>query len=153
MNYNELTRPKYELNYFPLAEKLQKFNESHYEAMQSLNDTINQGIDIFNHNLIDKGKQKDTAKMIINAVCDYFETSLDAIIKNGRKSEFVKAKYIIIYFLRKYTHFSLMQIGKYFKNIHHTTVMYADNKVKDYIDIDKDYRNVIRDIQAMFIYV
>ena len=80
-------------------------------------------------------------KLIINQVADYFNLPPENVICTKRKKEYIKAKHIAMYALRKFTDFSLSEIGYNFNNKDHSTVLHAIRSVNNQRDIYKNYRN------------
>lgn len=80
-------------------------------------------------------------------VCDYFELSLEDIVKKCRKREIVKARQIAMYFAKKMTGFTLAKIGKEIGRKNYATVIHSHNTVKDLMDTDKNYNGNVSEIE------
>jgi len=85
-------------------------------------------------------------KLIINQVADYFNLPPENVICTKRKREYIKAKHIAMYALRKFTDFSLREIGYNFNNKDHSTVLHAIKSVNNQRDIYRDYRDDLNHI-------
>jgi chromosomal replication initiator protein len=81
--------------------------------------------------LIPEGAEPEiTSSLIIAQTASYFGVSLDDIAGPSRGRHLVLARQIAMYLCRELTSMSLPQIGKEFGGRDHTTVMYADRKIK-----------------------
>ena len=60
----------------------------------------------------------------------YSEFTIDEICGTNRSRNLVLARQIAMYLCRELTELSLPRIGKQFGNRDHTTVMYADRKIR-----------------------
>ena len=90
----------------------------------------------------------DEALRIIKIVCDYFDISMDAVLGHRKQQEVVSARHWAMYLIRDTLGITYSSIGQYFMYRKmtrsgeritmfkdHATVMYACNKVKDYIQV------------------
>jgi chromosomal replication initiation ATPase DnaA len=68
---------------------------------------------------------------IINIVSEYTTIPQKSIVSNRRHAEWVYARYLCIFFIRKYTMMSLNNIGNLIGNKHHTTIIHALQTFKD----------------------
>ncbi len=73
---------------------------------------------------------------IATLVSDYFKINLDDVRKTGRKRENTQARQISMRLAKMFTHDSLYLIGEYFNGRDHTTVIHANQTVKDLCDTD-----------------
>jgi len=84
--------------------------------------------------------------IIIEAVLDVFNTSIDKIKEKGRSQKIRQARQIMQYYLREYTTLSLSDIGKQ-TGRDHATVLYSCKTVIKDISVSKDvevYVNKVR---------
>ncbi len=79
----------------------------------------------------DDHAQEITADQIINATADYFMFSVDELISKSRNRKLVNARQIAMYLLRELTEMSLPKIGQALGGRDHTTVMYAERKIRE----------------------
>jgi len=93
-------------------------------------------------------KKVNTVENIRDVVCDYFSLSVDAISTKSRKREVVQARQIAMYLSKQLTRSSLASIGLAIGQRDHATVLHACKIVNDLMDIDKDFRNSILEIEA-----
>lgn len=79
----------------------------------------------------DDHAQEITADQIINATADYFTFSVEELISKSRNRKLVNARQIAMYLLRELTEMSLPKIGQALGGRDHTTVMYAERKIRE----------------------
>ncbi len=77
------------------------------------------------------GEPEITAALIIAQTAAFFGVSLEDLTGPSRGRHLVLARQIAMYLCRELTPMSLPKIGAEFGNRDHTTVMYANNKIKD----------------------
>ncbi|OEX92144.1 chromosomal replication initiation protein DnaA [Corynebacterium sp. BCW_4722] len=80
--------------------------------------------------LPDEGDVNITADTIKEAAAEYFEVSADQLIGAGKTRQVAHARQIAMYLCRELTELSLPKIGDEFGGKDHTTVMYADRKIR-----------------------
>jgi chromosomal replication initiator protein len=66
----------------------------------------------------------------------------------SRKREIVQARQIAMYLSKQLTNNSLATIGKTIGQRDHATVMHACNVVSDQMDIDKNFRLTVQEIES-----
>ncbi|MGI5950578.1 MAG: chromosomal replication initiator protein DnaA [Brooklawnia sp.] len=81
--------------------------------------------------LIPMGAEAEvTAPIIINETANYFGIDREDLIGPSRTQTLVTARQIAMYLCRELTDLSLPKIGQEFGGKDHTTVMYADRKIR-----------------------
>lgn len=90
----------------------------------------------------------NTVEKIRDVVCEHFALSVDAISTKSRKREVVQARQIAMYLSKQLTKSSLTSIGSTIGQRDHATVLHACKIVTDLMDIDKNFRNNVREIEA-----
>ncbi len=80
--------------------------------------------------IIGAKKRVTSAKKIAESVASFYNISMEDLIKQSRKKEFVKPRQIAMYLIRKELDNSFPSIGDFFGGRDHTTVMHAVDKVK-----------------------
>jgi len=98
-------------------------------------------------------KPEFSCDMIKQVVAEYFGLSMKDFESNSRKRKIVQARQISMYLAKKYTKASLETIGKRIGNKDHATVIYSLNVVKNLIDVDKKFRYLVHDIEALLVEV
>lgn len=83
---------------------------------------------------------------ILNTVCQQFGVSVTDILGRNRDRVIAAPRQVAMYFLRKYTHRKLSQIGVIFGR-DHSTVVYGIQVVKDLCDTDAQFSQLVSDIE------
>ena len=81
--------------------------------------------------LLDDGAQEITASQVLQATAEYFDVTIDDLRSKSRSRTLVNARQIAMYLLRELTDTSLPRIGQELGDRDHTTVMYADRKIRN----------------------
>ena len=82
--------------------------------------------------LIPDGNEPEiTAPLIIAQTASYFGLSIDDLCGPSRSRNLVTGRQIAMYLCRELTDLSLPKIGQQFGGRDHTTVMYANNRIRD----------------------
>jgi len=84
---------------------------------------------------------------IINKVCDYYQVKPSVIKGKKRNKEFVKPRHLAMFLLKSELGLSYVEIGRWFSNRDHTSVMHAKNKIEEMIDEDEMFANELQDIK------
>ncbi|MCX7492144.1 chromosomal replication initiator protein DnaA [Corynebacterium sp. P6129] len=88
-------------------------------AMSALSDIMPEAADI-----------EITANTIIEVTADYFNISVKELCGTGKARPIARARQLAMYLCRELTDLSLPKIGASFGGKDHTTVMYADRKIR-----------------------
>lgn len=72
-----------------------------------------------------------------------YHLSFKELSIKSRKEEIKNARFLTMYFLKVKAKYTLVYIGKKFGGRHHTTVMNAIQKVKDWMGTEKEYRSTV----------
>ncbi len=83
---------------------------------------------------------------IINAVSNYYKITPDEIYGNSRTAAIAMARQIAMYICREQTNLSLPKIGQLFGNRDHTTVMYANRRVAEWMNERRYVYNQVTEI-------
>ncbi len=81
--------------------------------------------------LLDDGAQEITASQVLQATAEYFDVTIEDLRSKSRSRTLVNARQIAMYLLRELTEMSLPRIGQELGDRDHTTVMYADRKIRN----------------------
>jgi len=84
-----------------------------------------------------------TIDLIQKKVAEDFNLSLSELKTKKRNKNIVLPRQIAMYLSRELTNFSLPEIGEYFGGMDHTTVLYACDKIKSFLNKDRDFKNKI----------
>jgi chromosomal replication initiator protein len=94
-------------------------------------------------------KKTFTVDMIQNVVSDYFRVDLKDIHSKSRKKEIVEARHVAIHLAKKYTNGSYSLIGNLIGKRDHASALHADRSIRDRLDIDKNFRSTMSDIETI----
>ncbi len=75
-------------------------------------------------------KRSVSAKRIMEIVAEFYNVSVDDLIKQSRKREYVTPRQVAMYIIRKELETSLPMIGEFFGGRDHTTVIHAIDKIQ-----------------------
>lgn len=115
-------------------------------------------------NLMNKPLTKETAKEVLSGVfdtssrtidapliktivCSHFSINVADIESSKRTKNLAHPRQIAMYLCRELTELSLPNIGKYFGNRDHTTVMHACDKISNDMLKDENLRNTISELK------
>ncbi len=74
---------------------------------------------------------------VIKKICDHFDVKQSEVRGRGRNKELVYPRHIAMYFLKDSLNLSYVEIGKWFSNRDHTSVMHAKNKIEKMLEEDE----------------
>ena len=94
----------------------------------------------------DSADRQITAAAIIEVTADYFNIDVDTLRGSGKKRAVAHARQLAMYLCRELTELSLPKIGEQFGGKDHTTVIYADRKIRKEMT---EKRNTYDEIQAL----
>jgi chromosomal replication initiator protein len=77
----------------------------------------------------------------------YFNISITELISNKKKRIYSYPRHLAIYLSRKYTAYSIQEIGQSFGHKDHSTVIYAIKRIEKLRIKDKETRNTIKQIE------
>ena len=104
------------------------------------------------HEVIDKSQHHEqkpiTIESIISKVCDYYNIDESSVQSKSRKHEIVQARQISMYLAKKYLDYSTSKIGAYIGKRDHATVLHACNMVRDQIQVDKNFKADMENIES-----
>ena len=81
----------------------------------------------------DGGDSQISVSMIMSETASYFGLSLEELCSTSRTRQLVQARQIAMYLTRELTDLSLPKIGQAFGGRDHTTVMHANNKIRNHM--------------------
>ncbi|MDR0826568.1 MAG: hypothetical protein LBN33_01640 [Desulfovibrio sp.] len=91
-------------------------------------------------------RSKLTPAAIVNNVAEHFSVSPEDIIGKKRDKKISLPRHIAIFLCRDMLGLSLVQIGNFFSERDHTSILYSVNKMAKLLDSDKDMHKVANDI-------
>jgi chromosomal replication initiator protein len=83
---------------------------------------------------------------IINAVATYYKITPDDLYGSSRIAAIALARQIAMYICREQTNLSLPKIGQLFGGRDHTTVMYAQRKIAEFMSERRYVYNQVTEI-------
>lgn len=89
-----------------------------------------------------------TIEEIIEKVCAHYNLEESAIHTKTRKREIVQARQIAMYLAKKHTDHSSSKIGQLIGNRDHATVLHACKIMKDLVEVDKNFKNEVAEIES-----
>ena len=92
------------------------------------------------------GKAEITSGLIISQTASYFGLSTEDICGQSRTHVLVTARQIAMYLCRELTDMSLPKIGQQFGGRDHTTVMYADRKIRGLLSERRSVFNQVTEL-------
>jgi len=87
--------------------------------------------------------KKISVGQIQKAVTDYYTIKVNSLLSKKRTKDIVLARQVAIYLSRELTDLSLTSIGEAFGRRDHTTIIHSYTKIKNKIEKDKDFKNII----------
>ena len=93
--------------------------------------------------IISSKKRVTSAKKIAEMVAEFYNVSMEDLVKQSRKKEFVKPRQVAMYLIRKELENSFPSIGDFFGGRDHTTVMHAVEKVDNLIKEKETFKQEV----------
>lgn len=88
-------------------------------------------------------KKVTSAKKIAEVVAEFYNISMEDLIKQSRKKEFVKPRQIAMYLIRRELDSSFPSIGDFFGGRDHTTVMHAVEKMESLVKEKESFKQEV----------
>ena len=98
------------------------------------------------HDLFQEQKATLTIDDIQRIVCEHLGVSEEQMRGQTRKRDIVRARQVAMYLAKKHTQHSLKDIGLHFGGRDHSTVIHANNTVKDRMGEDESFRDTVEAI-------
>ena len=89
-----------------------------------------------------------TPKSVVDVVCSYYDVKEDDLRGQKKNREIAFPRQIAMYILRDMTDLSYLKIAEFFGKKDHTTVIYAEEKIKNQIKEDIELKRIVEDIEA-----
>ncbi len=99
--------------------------------------------------LVQPKARQITAQVVMQTVSDYYDITVDDLIKQSRRREITVPRQIAMYLTRELTTMSLPQIGQSFGNRDHSTVLHACKQVESNIRETPSIASVVNDIKGL----
>ena len=91
-----------------------------------------------------------TIEEIVEKVCEHYKLDVSVLSSKSRKREVVQVRQIAMFLVKKHTELSTSKIGHFIGNRDHATVLHACKIVKDLVEVDKDIKAEIEEIEMSF---
>ncbi len=91
-----------------------------------------------------------TIEEIIAKVCEYYKMDESVLHTKSRKREIVQVRQVAMFLAKKHTDISTSKIGHLIGNRDHATVLHACKIMKDLVEVDKEIRADIEEIETSF---
>ncbi|WP_221339805.1 chromosomal replication initiator protein DnaA [Corynebacterium choanae] len=118
-------------------------------AAASLNNeplTVDSAKHALSHILPDEADMQITPEVILEVAAEYFNLSTDELTGPGRTKRVTHPRQLAMYLCRELTDLSLPSIGRAFGGRDHTTVMYADQKIREKLAANRDTLDEIQQL-------
>jgi chromosomal replication initiator protein len=86
-------------------------------------------------------------RVIIKAVATRYNVTTESLKGKRRTNNVVVPRQVAMYLIRTLTSSPLAEIGRYFGNRDHTTVLYACDRVKDMVETDVEVARAVQDLE------
>ena len=113
-----------------------------YQQMENRGLVLDQAKTIL-ASIISSKKRVTSAKKIAEMVAEFYNVSMEDLVKQSRKKEFVKPRQVAMYLIRKELENSFPSIGDFFGGRDHTTVMHAVEKVDNLIKEKETFKQEV----------
>lgn len=100
-----------------------------YQQMENKDLSLDQAKQIL-ASMVSPKKKITSIRKISSLVAEFYNISVDDLIKQSRRKEFVKPRQIAMFVVRKELESSFPTIGEFFGGRDHTTVMHAVDKIQ-----------------------
>lgn len=110
-----------------------------YQQMQNRGLVLEQAKNILG-SIVGAKKRLTSARKISEVVAEFYNISIEDLVKQSRKKEFVKPRQIAMYIIRKELDSSFPSIGDFFGGRDHTTVMHAVEKIQDQLNLKESFK-------------
>ncbi len=100
--------------------------------------------------ILPQADNRSSAAEIIKTVARHYGLKVAEIKSRNNSKQIAFPRQVAMYLCKKLTDLSYPEVGKQFNNKHHSTVMYAVDKVEQLRETDDDLDRTIRTIQEHF---
>jgi len=111
-----------------------------HSQMHNAQPTLEKTKDVLSSLISQPKKRGLTPKKIMEASAVYYNVTMEDLIKQSRRKEFVKPRQVAMYLIRKELETSLPSIGEFFGGRDHTTVIHAVHKVGEIVKTEESFK-------------
>ncbi|HEX8331903.1 MAG TPA: helix-turn-helix domain-containing protein [Segetibacter sp.] len=100
-------------------------------------------------------KEEITPEKIIKEVCKYFNVTPLTLKQQNRRRNVASARKVSMYLVRNNFYLALREVGRYFGNRDHTTVIHSINAVREQLEsrFDNEYKDCFSWLESKGIHV
>lgn len=91
-------------------------------------------------------KKQITIELIMQVVAKHFNLKPEELRSQSRTARISLPRQLAMYLAREHTGMSFQSIGHYFNRKDHSTVIYACNRIKDALEVNKELRSIVEKI-------
>lgn len=113
-----------------------------YQQMENRNLNLDQAKSILGSSVSAK-KKITTIKKIAMSVADFYNITIEDLIKQSRRKEYVKPRQIAMYVSRKELGSSFPVIGEFYGGRDHTTVMHGVEKIEKLVAVTESLKQEV----------
>ncbi len=113
-----------------------------YQQMENKGLVLEQAKTILS-SIVGSKKRVTSVKKIAEMVAEFYNISMEDLLKESRKKEFVKPRQVAMYIIRKELDNSFPSIGDFFGGRDHTTVMHAVEKVENLVSTKESFKQEV----------
>ena len=113
-----------------------------YQQMENRGLVLEQAKNIL-ASIVGSKKRVTSVKKIAESVAEFYNISMEDLIKQSRKKEYVKPRQIAMYLIRKELDNSFPSIGDFFGGRDHTTVIHAVDKINKLISQKDSFKQEV----------
>ena len=113
-----------------------------YQQMENRGLVLDQAKTIL-ASIVSTKRKVTSVKKIAESVAQFYNITIEDLIKQSRKKEFVKPRQVAMYLIRKELDNSFPSIGDFFGGRDHTTVMHAVEKVENLINTKESFKQEV----------
>jgi chromosomal replication initiator protein len=117
-----------------------------YSSLTSIEINIDTVKNILKDIIQEKNKEI-TVEEIQKKICSNYNIKISELKSTKRLKTLVEPRQIAMYLSRKLTNLSLPEIGKEFGGKDHSTVIHAVKKIKEKAEKDKEFKNIITNLE------
>ena len=113
-----------------------------YQQMENRGLVLDQAKTIL-ASIVSNKKRMTSPKKIAESVAQFYSISMEDLLKQSRKKEFVKPRQIAMFIIRKELDNSFPSIGDFFGGRDHTTVMHAVEKIQNLVNEKTSFKQEV----------
>lgn len=109
---------------------------------------IQQATDVIKNDIFDSNKYEIDPNIVIDQVCLSYGISSNIVKSKSRRKDVSIARSVCIYVLRKKFNMTFEEIGSFFSNRNHSTIIECYNKIEKIVNKDDDLKKFITKIYS-----